>query len=473
MAENPRFSTFPLNRGKFGRFSRGKISAKTFIQWAASLHDAAELAYIREISWAKERSFPSHEYIILVFGDKFHPNVIYDTALRFERDTESWFKIFGSLCGSNYNDTVSKWSSAHDAQNSGDRIIAHIAVNRTDIDLRHIAILLEVVGKAADLYRVWSFNCWWYAGCLRRNLARTIGSKRCRFQIPPHKEGQIEKFTEFLAGSTAVDEWDAMTFFRFQAFSHLATIERASWDNTDLKEATKYIEAYFEIRVLGKFEGAFSQTEGLQKTPASAPPAAELAGALEPPDRGDIAASLRSSQTRTSAANSQTEDPFLQDVASLHDIEALAWRGPVLDGTYRIQNLFSGRLVCVPDIQHSTFLRTTPKLHRTTMLRIESCRDGGLTFSCLDSHQRIEANFLKVGDVIAGYNTAYEIPEISHFKTREIEETGIYTISPLFSTLFWGLSDGEEDTVVLQSDPHDSRNHWRFINISEWQDNKI
>ncbi|KDQ61701.1 hypothetical protein JAAARDRAFT_519149 [Jaapia argillacea MUCL 33604] len=89
-----------------------------------------------------------------------------------------------------------------------------------------------------------------------------------------HREGQMKKFAKFLAetrGSKGVDEWDAMTFSHFQTYSHLAPVERAAGDNTQLEDATEYIEEIFEIRVSGKFKGQISQTEGLYRTPASAP----------------------------------------------------------------------------------------------------------------------------------------------------------------------------------------------------------
>ncbi|KDQ61711.1 hypothetical protein JAAARDRAFT_190438 [Jaapia argillacea MUCL 33604] len=210
MVDGP-FSTFPHRRRRLPA-TTGKISVKRFVQWVASLQGTAEQVFIREISWAKEAGFPSHEYILLTFGGKDDSNPIFDTTLRLERDVNSWFKIFGSRfgLGSNCRDTVSIWSSSLAAQHSGDRTIAYIAVNRTDIDLRHIALLLEVIGAA----KVWSFNCWWYAGCLWSNLARCIGSNYCRFRRP-HREGQVEKFADFLAesrGSRGADEWDAMNF---------------------------------------------------------------------------------------------------------------------------------------------------------------------------------------------------------------------------------------------------------------------
>ncbi|KDQ61698.1 hypothetical protein JAAARDRAFT_45239 [Jaapia argillacea MUCL 33604] len=84
----------------------------------------------------------------------------------------------------------------------------------------------------------------------------------------------MEKFAKFLAetrGSKGVDEWDAMTFSHFQSYSHLASVERAAGDNTELEHATEYIEEIFEIWASGKFKGQFSQTEGLHKTPDPIP----------------------------------------------------------------------------------------------------------------------------------------------------------------------------------------------------------
>ncbi|KDQ61697.1 hypothetical protein JAAARDRAFT_31157 [Jaapia argillacea MUCL 33604] len=149
MADNP-FTTFPPQLHS----TTGKITAKTFVQWVASLGDTAEEVFVREISWVKEPHFPSHEYILLTFSDNSHPNTSDDTTLRLERDTDSWFKIFGSWFRSNCKDTVSISSTSLTAQHSGDRTIACITVNRTDIDLRYIALLLEVVRMAADEYKI-------------------------------------------------------------------------------------------------------------------------------------------------------------------------------------------------------------------------------------------------------------------------------------------------------------------------------
>ncbi|KDQ61695.1 hypothetical protein JAAARDRAFT_31156 [Jaapia argillacea MUCL 33604] len=467
------------------RSATEKLSVKRFIAWATSLdlQGIADQVFIREISWVKEPGFPSHEYILLTFGDISNPNPSHDTTLRLERDTNSWFKIFGSWLGlgSNCRDTVSICGSSVAAQHSGDRTIAHIAVSRTDIDLRHITVLLEVIAKAADEYRVWSYNCWWYAGCLWRNLVRCIGSNHCRFQML-HKESQVGKFEEFLAhsrGSRGADEWDAMAFSHFQTFSHLAALERTSWDNSELEDATKYIEQFFELQLLGKLDGSFSQTEGLQKTLASAPVANAVDA--EPDDHLDIIPSP-SSPRLPERLDSVSDDEGLeidspvQDVTSLPELEALAWSGPVLDGRYRIQNLRSGHLVHAPESMDRTLLRATRKLHPTTIWNVETCGDGGFRFRCHRNSQCLCVHLypfgackVSVGDPIVGCNVTRATSQAFDFSIRESNDKGVYSISPVLSTLFWGLSDDEEITEVrLQATANVNRNLWRFLKISDW-----
>ncbi|KDQ61702.1 hypothetical protein JAAARDRAFT_190429 [Jaapia argillacea MUCL 33604] len=512
MVDGP-FPTFPRRRLKLWRSATGKIRLEKFVRWVASLEDAAKQVYIREISWVKEPRFPSHEYILLPFGDKSNPDTIYDTTLRLERDTDSWFKIFGSWFGSNCRDTVSMWSSSLAAQHSNDRQIAHIAVNRTDIDIRYIAILLEVIGKTADEYRVWSYNCWWYAGCLWRNLVRCIGSNHCRFQVM-HREGQIAKFAEFLAESrmsSGVDEWDAVTFFRFQTFSHLAAVERAAWSNSELEAATKYIEEIFELQVSGKLKGQFSLMEGFQKTPASPSSVNEAMAEFGGPfsqaedlqttspaaneamaEFGGPFGQAEDLQTTPPAANMvMAESPNIHyspspclalsaplplnnvvdathrwrqagivrsvhDAAAVQEFETLAWMGPIYDGRYRIQHLHSGLLVHVPGIRDSTPLCATFKLYRTTVWEVTSGFDGTQMFTCGANRQRLHS-FLRtsryyhpMGDMIIGYNfLGSKSSTKSNFTVGEIKDRpGIYTISPTNSKLFCGLSDAEEDTAV-------------------------
>ncbi|KDQ62026.1 hypothetical protein JAAARDRAFT_190426 [Jaapia argillacea MUCL 33604] len=481
MVDGP-FSTFPLHRRKLWNGARGKISVNRFNQWVASLQNTAEQVFVREISWVKQPRFPSHEYILLTFGGKFDPNPIYGMTLRLERDANSWFKIFGSWFGSNCRDTVSISSSSLTAQHSGDRTIAYIAVNRTDIDLRHITLLLEVIGKAADQYKIWSFNCWWYAGCLWRSLLMFIGSNHCRFHLM-RRDGQVERFAEFLANTRGLKgavEWDAMTFCQFQTFSHLATVERASWDNTALDEATGYIEDILKIQVLGKFKGELNHTEGFHNTPTFTSAVNE---AIAEFGDLDILPSPRSAllPLRMTLGQLQVDDPdrSVHDTTSLQEFQDLAWSGPVHHGCYRIQHLSSRQLVHVPGVRDCTPLRATSKLHPTTVWEARSLDDDTLMFNCCVTVQQLcvlldESRYYQPGvdDAIVGCNFSGSVePSQSHFTVREIKKKGIYTISPAHSELFWNLSDDEEDTVVrLQTDPHDDRNHWKLIKLSDWED---
>ncbi|KDQ61713.1 hypothetical protein JAAARDRAFT_31175 [Jaapia argillacea MUCL 33604] len=340
----PTFSTFPQCHQWFWDYAAGRIGVAEFVEWVASLSDTAEQVFVREISWAKEPGFPSHEYILLTFADISNPT--HDTTLRLERDTDSWLKIFGSWLGfgSNCRDTVLIWSSSLATQHSSDRSIAHIAVTRTDIDLRHIALILQAIGQAANEYKVWSFNCWWYAGCLWRNLARWIGSNHCRFRRL-RGEDQMENIAEFLAKSKQskpVDEWDPMTFYHFQTFSHLAAVERASWDITRLKEATGYIEQLIELRVSVKFKSEFSETEGLQKTPDSSPVVDEATA-----ESGNLDI-IPSASSPPLPPHEVVHITSWGHQGSVNDItQAPAWSGPVFNDRYRIQNLSSPHPICI------------------------------------------------------------------------------------------------------------------------------
>ncbi|KDQ55103.1 hypothetical protein JAAARDRAFT_341184 [Jaapia argillacea MUCL 33604] len=232
-------SDFPSAR-KF-KISPGRYSAQNFTKWIKSpeaCSDGVDQLSILSAAWGKTDKAPSHEYLVVTLRNS-------PSTLRLERDTDSWSTLWSPKSRSNCKNTVTISDQFLDLVGRNDTILASFAFKYPAAPLISLASLLEIISQQADRYNVWTFNCWWYACCLWRNLAKCAERDNMCFRM-----NQEASEVRRLADGEGFESWDAIKFAQVLEFVHLAALER-TWSRdsqtakSQLRKASEDIERLF------------------------------------------------------------------------------------------------------------------------------------------------------------------------------------------------------------------------------------
>ncbi|KDQ55109.1 hypothetical protein JAAARDRAFT_37625 [Jaapia argillacea MUCL 33604] len=237
-------SDFPSAR-RF-KISSGRFSAHNFTKWIKSpeaYSDGVDQLSILSVAWGKTHKAPSHEYLVVTLRNS-------PSTLRLERDTDSWSTLWSPKSRSNCKDTVTIADRFLDLVGRNDMILASFAFKYPAAPLISLASLLEIISQQADRYNVWTFNCWWYAACLWRNLANRAERDDMCFQM-----NQEASEVRRLADREGFESWDALKFAQVLEFVHLAALER-TWSQNSKAPKNHLGKASDDIELL------FSQYSG-------------------------------------------------------------------------------------------------------------------------------------------------------------------------------------------------------------------
>ncbi|KDQ51437.1 hypothetical protein JAAARDRAFT_73598 [Jaapia argillacea MUCL 33604] len=215
----------------------GKFNVRKFSKWATSTEacsDGSKEMQITGIDWMKQPGLPSHEYLIVILNG-YH-------EIRVERDTDSWSTLFWSKSWSNCKDTVTVGFDR-----GSDVTMAWVRFNPGP-GLHTLTTLLDIITESADIYNVWTFNCWWLASCIWTNLVSRAVISDSGFD--KEMAGLWGKMTGEVEG-----EWDALKFVKVQQFVHLAGLKRTMGESDGMKELEKvsaHVAELFDERMGAK-----------------------------------------------------------------------------------------------------------------------------------------------------------------------------------------------------------------------------
>ncbi|KDQ55169.1 hypothetical protein JAAARDRAFT_342910 [Jaapia argillacea MUCL 33604] len=246
-------SKFPSAR-KF-KISPGKYTPRTFTKLLESPEarsDGVDGLSMLSVAWGKSNKVPSHEYLVITLRNC-------PSSLRVERDTDSWSTLWSPKSRSNCKDTITIADRSLDLVGRNDTILASFAFKHPCVSLSGLSILLELISQQSDKYNVWTFNCWWYVGCLWRNLVgRAKGLGGVCFRMNEEVD-EVQRF----GNEGGLEVWDAIRFGRVMQFVHLATLER-TWcqdskaPKSQLKKVSDDIDQMF-LQSCGRWRrGRFS-----------------------------------------------------------------------------------------------------------------------------------------------------------------------------------------------------------------------
>ncbi|KDQ56212.1 hypothetical protein JAAARDRAFT_194882 [Jaapia argillacea MUCL 33604] len=174
---------------------------------------------IREIHWAKQPGFPSHEYLIIKLVDA--RRVIHDTILRVERDTDSWASLLSLGSRTKCLDTITI-SSSEASLRGEDTILASIYFKSYAVDVWYLVRILGSITAEADTYNIYTFNCWWFASRIWTNLAKCAHPDSLYFQL----QDGIHENQALLDLIRSRHHCNAVEFARVLNLLHLAFLGR-------------------------------------------------------------------------------------------------------------------------------------------------------------------------------------------------------------------------------------------------------
>ncbi|KDQ55107.1 hypothetical protein JAAARDRAFT_341225 [Jaapia argillacea MUCL 33604] len=199
------------------KISPGKFISRTFTKWLKSPEarsDGVDRLTILSVAWGKSNKVPSHEYLVVTLRNC-------SSSLRVERDSDSRSTLWSPKSRSSSKDTITIADHFLDLVGRDDTILASFAFKHPTVPLISLSTLLELISQQSDKYTLWTFNCWWYVGCLWRNLAkRAKGSDGVCFRMNEEVD-EVRRFAD--EGGEA---WDAIGFGQVLQFVHLAALER-------------------------------------------------------------------------------------------------------------------------------------------------------------------------------------------------------------------------------------------------------
>ncbi|KDQ62189.1 hypothetical protein JAAARDRAFT_30090 [Jaapia argillacea MUCL 33604] len=126
------------------------------------------------MAWGKTPGRPAHEYLIVGLDG---------AALRLERDAGSWASLVGPNYRDKCKDTVTISQSPDTLVKKGDQVLATLRFPPSVVRLSYLAALLELIMGTAKFYNVYTFNCWWFAGCIWSNLATCAEKQFLYFRV--------------------------------------------------------------------------------------------------------------------------------------------------------------------------------------------------------------------------------------------------------------------------------------------------
>ncbi|KDQ50431.1 hypothetical protein JAAARDRAFT_584831 [Jaapia argillacea MUCL 33604] len=183
---------------------KGQIGVKPFLNWTSSIEakvDCLGDQSILEMAWWKTPGsppvMPSHEYIVLKLNS---------VALRVERDATSWASALGPNFRGQCKDTVTVSRDDRDLRGKNDEIVASLRFPQSVALMSYLTLLLDFIFPMAKFYNLYTFNCWWFAAFLWRNLAKCGKEK-------------ILDFTVLMEGIVSGRD-DAMDPIRFSKMMH-------------------------------------------------------------------------------------------------------------------------------------------------------------------------------------------------------------------------------------------------------------
>ncbi|KDQ56300.1 hypothetical protein JAAARDRAFT_307819 [Jaapia argillacea MUCL 33604] len=196
-----------------------QVDIETFIRWSTSSEassDSVDDLRISSIHWVKQPGTPSHEYLVVTFSG------VFDLSLRLERDTKSWKSLIGPKHSTVTRDTVIIANKVGDTLGARDETVARVTIQNQDIGVLHITLLLRVITDRVTAYNIWTTNCWWFVGCLWRNLVRCVNSDSMKFYFVAEGKEEAWPMNQSRGGHT----WNAGNFADFQQFQHLSLLGR-------------------------------------------------------------------------------------------------------------------------------------------------------------------------------------------------------------------------------------------------------
>ncbi|KDQ53011.1 hypothetical protein JAAARDRAFT_61578 [Jaapia argillacea MUCL 33604] len=225
-----------------------------FVEWAHSgdaKNDDIDLIYITDLNWMKEPGYPSHEFLLVsIMG----PQLKQPTALRIERDTESWATVFRPYSRSVCKDTVTLaesygWGSLLKTQPRQSQSLASVTFQSNNIPLLKLVILLDVISQSPGFYNVWTVNCWWFAETIWRNIVELAKENEMKFLLV--EEEELARFWGSVTDGADVKNWDARKFGLVQEQLHAVCLMRAFGDNVAKSKVdhwSKEVDDIFTLR---------------------------------------------------------------------------------------------------------------------------------------------------------------------------------------------------------------------------------
>ncbi|KDQ59796.1 hypothetical protein JAAARDRAFT_33373 [Jaapia argillacea MUCL 33604] len=207
--------------------------------------------------WYKESTVPSHEYILLEFTSrslKLSPFTI-----RLERDSTSWFSLFGERNEDRRNckDKLTLRLDSLKLIGPTDKLMASILIPQHQysvITLLHIAHLQQMLNEKAPVYDLFTYNCWWYAGCIWENVAYWLRQSGAEvvftLDLGTPDDEVIEEMTQAVPSQAGVRplDWEATIFPRKLLHAHIMTARRALRGRETTRKLDGVLEASKQIR---------------------------------------------------------------------------------------------------------------------------------------------------------------------------------------------------------------------------------
>ncbi|KDQ53416.1 hypothetical protein JAAARDRAFT_197563 [Jaapia argillacea MUCL 33604] len=239
-----------------------RTTVDTVLRWLQTdAHaDGVPESPLRAMVWMKSPGIPSHEYIILQFDC---------TWLRMERDTDNWRSALGTGQKTTRREKIAFSQNFDDLRDPRDQVLAALSVRPGAIDLACLACLLTAIISDVDYYNLYTFNCWWFVGCVWSNLVALITPNGSEFWLGEGRDTAISAAQLYKRSPHIEAECDATTFARIQQHTHLEVLKRVfatGQPGGDMLRISANIEkAYIEALRDLAFEKALLKEVGVRR----------------------------------------------------------------------------------------------------------------------------------------------------------------------------------------------------------------
>ncbi|KDQ61199.1 hypothetical protein JAAARDRAFT_32196 [Jaapia argillacea MUCL 33604] len=235
-----------------------QIYMAEFFAWA--LLPSQYFVDLKQVYWCKEPSAPGHEYILLRF-DASRPDGGRTLWFRLERDSTSWFRIFGGRNNrNNCTDFLKVRDDLSGVMGSKDIRMASLELGQGSKFIKpiHLALLQGFLQENAPVYDLFTFNCWWYAGCIWEAVAlwcRQSGTTTW-FELNstlPGGQSSVEHVTPVPGRRRDPLDWAPTTFAQNLLHAQLSIARRAwpnrKWTDTPVEIVSDDIRHYVTEKV--------------------------------------------------------------------------------------------------------------------------------------------------------------------------------------------------------------------------------